>query len=599
MATTWLVWGPQGAGTFNTLNDRFKLLRRVITICNRNETDTSHLSRFPVLINAIADAITAENSRKVLLFVFDRLHRARGPLGFELLDEAGMRQLSQIFSQSNYRDPEQTAYIPARIWTYQVTRLRECLDDFIAHQNEFEACFAFCVDAYRHNFGSLSAAVGNHDNETKLAGRNPFKRGCKDAGKRNGCKFYGKFEDTAKKFGVVEILQKWVRTPTGQLNITQFSSYLSLIQHVGLAYVGNFTLQRMDEFAELLSDCLEWEEDPSLGWIPTICGPTTKTDRDSDARWPTSPSVEVAVRALTSVSKMRLTCGIESKLAVCREQDATIFPLLTHSFEPWSANKARTNYSVRPALGSYGLVMKKYPRLFDVERMRITQEDLDTARLFTPNINKNGSFSVGKVWPLAYHQNRRTVSVNMFASGLLSDGSMQVILKHLTLLQSRYYGKNFSRLRFHHEWEEVTISARYEVMAKQLQTLTEERYISPYGEAFKSEMILNLVGQKDFDHLVKEGAKGKVMFRAIRLGGCTNRDNCSYGGIESISRCTGGDGDKPCPKVIYDRMKRPSAQRQLDAVERKLKSAQANSHRARALEAEAQGLRNFLNDTKE
>jgi hypothetical protein len=42
------------------------------------------------------------------------------------------------------------------------------------------------------------------------------------------------------------------------------------------------------------------------------------------------------------------------------------------------------------------------------------------------------------------------------------------------------------------------------------------------------------------------------------------------------------------------RTKQASGQRQLESVERRLKKAQPDSPRARALEAEAHGLRNYL-----
>lgn len=595
MCATWLIWGPQGKISWKTLRTRFNLVRRVVLLCEQNGIVASDLVRFPRVQRLIIDAVTCKEDRKVLLVVFDRLYRGREPLGFVLLDEAGIRRLAEEFSASDYDDIEQTAYIPSRIWTYQVTRLRECLDDFLAHRQEVEDCFNFCLAAYVKNYGSLAAAVTTKRN---APGVNPFANPGHKTGKRTGREYHGRFEDTAKRFGVNLLFRKWAETPGGALHITQFSTYLSLVQYAGLAYIGNFTLQRSAEFSGLRSDCLLWEEDASFGRIPTICGETTKTAPDSDARWPTSPSVEVAVEALTAVAGMRIRCGLELPDAGCTEYDARNPFLYGHAYEPWSTKGAKP-YSVRPSLACYADVVRRFPRLFDLEKLRITQEDLDTARLFTPNLDKAGSFVVGKIWPLTYHQLRRTGAVNMFASGILSDSSIQVIMKHLTVLQTRYYGKNFSRLRFNQEWEDLTVSARYEVMAKQIEAITEERYVSPYGEERKRQIVLDLIGEKDCEQLAKEGIKGNVSFRAIRLGGCTNREHCEYGGIESISRCTGSDGGKPCPQVIYDKKKRPSAERQLEGIKKKLNNAEADSPRAQALHAEAQGLRNFLNDTRE
>ncbi|SDC49646.1 hypothetical protein [Paraburkholderia lycopersici] len=594
MCMTWLIWGPQGYTSWETLRACFGQIRRLILLCEQNGIVASDLFRFPRVSRLIGEVVRGKEHKKNMLIMLDRLYHARETLGFVVVGEAGMRSLSEEYSAADVDDVEQTAYIPSRIWTYQVTRLRECLDDFLAHRQAVEACFNFCVDAYVNNYGSLSIAVSERESKSRFS---PFQAPTRNFGKEAGPKFLGPFEETAKRFGIDILFRKWTTT-SASININQFSKYFSLIQYVGLAYIGNFTLQRSAEFATLRSDCLVVEEDPIFGKMSTICGETTKTDPDSDARWPTSRSVGVAVEALTLVARMRTRCAFASSASNCSDDDVENPFLLNRAHEPWSSSVVKVQYSVRPTLLRYKKVIEKFPLLFDHEKIRITQEDLDIARRFTPNLKKSGSFSVGKIWPLAYHQLRRTGAINMFASGILSDSSIQVIMKHATVLQTRYYGKHFSRLRFNQEWEGITVAARYEVMARQMKTITEERYVSPYGEERKQQIALDLMAEKDFDHLVKEAAKGNVPFRAIRLGGCTNREHCEYGGIESISRCSGGDGHKPCTQVLYDKRKRPSAERQLESVQKKLNNAEAGSPRAEALQAEAQGLRNFLHDTE-
>ncbi|MEX3937270.1 hypothetical protein AB4Y32_37005 [Paraburkholderia phymatum] len=76
--------------------------------------------------------------------------------------------------------------------------------------------------------------------------------------------------------------------------------------------------------------------------------------------------------------------------------------------------------------------------------LRITQQDRDLARLVTPTLD-SGRFAVGKVWPLAWHQLRRTGTVNMQASGLVSDASLQFQLKHVSRAMSLYYGRGYAR----------------------------------------------------------------------------------------------------------------------------------------------------------
>jgi len=237
--------------------------------------------------------------------------------------------------------------------------------------------------------------------------------------------------------------------------------------------------------------------------------------------------------------------------------------------------------------------------LFDPEQIRITEDDLTKARMFTPNLSKDEKFKAGRTWPWAYHQLRRTGGINMFASGLLSDSSIQVIMKHMTLLQTVYYGRNHTRLRFSEEFEDLTTAARYEVIAKQIEGLVEERYVSPVDSQRKQEIVVNLIGAKDFKVLARAAEKGEVSFRETRLGGCTRTGTCDYGGIESVARCAGGDGDKPCRDAVFDKLKKPAVEKQLAGAEQRLQAAMPNSPRKEALLAEAQGLRNFLEVTRD
>lgn len=594
LLATLIIWGPNGAKSWLTLKNRFDLLRRIVVLCDQEGITADNLCRFPKLLEKVSALYKNSLEQKRLLVCLDRLNRSKDLIGFALVDEHGLSRISKEFVDSEDDDVEQTAYMPPRIWTYQNLRLRECLDEFLKHRQQIEDCFDFCLGAYAHNYGSLKAVFAKTGAADTLR---PFSTQKKGAGTRNGRKFYGPFELTAQKFGIDTLLKKWVLPESRDtLDIKSLTAYLTLIQYVGFAYIANFTLQRKEEIAESRSDCLIWEEDEVLGRIPVIRGETTKTDPDSDARWPTSPSVEVAVIAMTSVAELRMQCAISNPRVNCRDYDEAN-PLLFHTaFEPWSGVPGGwKGYSVRPKVQTYQSVMRRFPRLFDVEQLRIKEADLVAARMFTPNLNKGGKFKVGEIWPLAYHQLRRTGGINMFASGLLSDSSIQVILKHLTLLQTRYYGRNYTRARFNEDFEALTVASRYEVMAKQIERLVENRYVSPLGEQRKQEILVHLLSTKDFNSLLKSGRKGEVSFRETRLGGCTKRGNCEYGGIESIARCAGGDGKKPCRDAIFDRAKQLSVERQLESVERRVDESQPSSPRARALEAEARGLRNYLN----
>lgn len=595
LLTTWLIWGPKGVRTWASLRLSFAYVRRIVVLCNSEGIVASELSRFPKLLNQVVELYSNALERRRTLVILDRLLRARDHLGLALIDGPGIRQLSALFAEDEYLG-EQTAYIPPRIWTYQVIRLRECLDDFARHQAQIEACFNFCLQAYTHHYGSLEAAL----RVTRPSSQPPpFSMPPNCTGVRTGHRYYGHFELTARKFNIENLLQKWIRPPQkGRIDIKSFGSYFSLVQSAGLAYLMNFTLQRRQEAAASRCDCLIWEEDHLLGRIAVIRGVTTKTDPDSDARWPTSPSTEVAVKVMSFIAHLRMQCAVANSAVDCSDHDKINPYLYSTASEPWASGAgAWKPYATRPRIPSYQALTKQYPCLFDVSELTITEDDLVTARTFTPKLDKGGKFKAGEGWPLSYHQLRRTGAINMFASGLLSDSSIQLIMKHLTPVQTRYYGRNYSRLRFSEDYEGLTVVAKYEVMARQIEALVNDRYVSPLGLQRKRDIVVNLVSSSDFTALVKAGQNGEVSFRETRLGGCTKRGHCDYGGIETVARCAGGDDDRPCRDAIFDRSKRPSIERQLESVERRLDSVRPGSPRWRALQAEARGLRSYLDVT--
>jgi len=597
MLATWLIWGPRGARTWSALRNRFDLLRRIVALCDREGVLARELTRFPDLLKQVSQLFSGQKEQVRIIGELDRFLRAKDVLGWVLVDEGGIRRLSRTFAEAEGEDLEQTAYIPPRIWCYQVQRLQECLDDFLEHKQQVEDCFQFCLNAYAHNLGGLEAAlVAKGVLHTLL----PFCTQKRGAGKRNGHRFYGRFELTAQKFGISHLLEKWVKRKEQDIDIRSFSAYLTLIQLVGLSYIANFTLQRKEEMGALRADCLRWEQDPVVGRIAIICGGTTKTDPDDNALWPTSPCVELAVEAMTVVARLRVQCAASIPEVNCSPSDLANPYLLQTAYEPWGCTPDKPKpYSTRSVVPPYEAVVRRFPCLFDPEQIRITEDDLTKARMFTPNLSKDEKFKAGRTWPWAYHQLRRTGGINMFASGLLSDSSIQVIMKHMTLLQTVYYGRNHTRLRFSEEFEDLTTAARYEVIAKQIEGLVEERYVSPVDSQRKQEIVVNLIGAKDFKVLARAAEKGEVSFRETRLGGCTRTGTCDYGGIESVARCAGGDGDKPCRDAVFDKLKKPAVEKQLAGAEQRLQAAMPNSPRKEALLAEAQGLRNFLEVTRD
>lgn len=590
LLVTWRLWGPRGARTINTLvSNFFTPMRAIVALCSREGILAKDLMRFPAVMNQLSQVLAPSSYDRVVAELH-RLLDARHVLGFVLLDQHGLKRLAAARPEHK---SEQTAYIPPRIWSYQVNRLRECLEDYLAHQQQVEGCFQFCLDAYSKNYGSLTDALTTMTSSS----RSPFSQPTyPSSGAKTGCVFYGHFAHTAARFGLSELLGRWVGSPNPKeitKGIKLFTRYLSLVNSAGLAYLCNFSLMRIEEASLLRTDCLYVEHDDKFGHIPILCGRTSKTYPDSDARWPTSPSIQVAIDAMTSVARLRMRCAMHIPAVAPSTEDIANPFLYERTFEPWVGSNMLQKYSIRPRARDYKSVIDTFPLLFDEDTLRITEEDIKVARLISPSLDPE-EFQVGKPWPFAWHQLRRTGAVNMFASGLISDSSMQYLMKHSSRVMPLYYGQGHSRLCLNEDTRVLVVNAMYEVMGKEILNLLSERFVSPYGDERKALIVVNLVSEPDAKRFAASARKGELFFRSMRLGGCVKRGACSYGGVESISHCAGGDDGHPCVDVLYDKDKAELNRKMLQSITEKLEVAPPDSPLCRSLEKEKRGLENYF-----
>jgi len=584
LLVTWRIWGPRGVKSAPTLVDGFaQPIRKIIALCSKHKILASDLSRYPALIEEVARSMAPSTFASVVAEL-DRLRDARQFLGFELLDQGGIQHLKAAQPDHN---TEQTEYIPPRIWTYLVMRLMQCLDDYLVHQQRIEACFAFCVTAYEKN-GVEEDRIGKTRSK-----RQPFQipeRG--RTGKRSGNTFLGPFADTAQRFGIRDVLERWVGGPAGICGIKGFTSYLNLIHYAGLTDVLSFTLMRVEEGVSIRRNCLVWHDDAVYGRIPLIQAATTKTDPDENALWVTSPSVEPAIRVLVSVARMRFSC-------IGEWTDAGNPYLISHTVEPWSRPK-KAELGLRPTVRPLNEVVSMFPKLFDFAQLTITEDDLKIARVVTPTLNRD-LFKVGTPWHLAWHQLRRTGAVNMFASGGISDSSMQLQMKHLTRLMPLYYGRGNTSLHLNEGTRILLVNEQYEAMGRQLAAVQTDRFVSPYGDDHKKKLLapvsedpVKLISEDDALFYEKAARQHHLSFRRTVLGGCMKNGPCDGDCVSSVGDCAGGDGRSPCFNVLFDRNRAEANQIRLDGVVKQLETTPPDTPRYRHLEQEQRGLENYF-----
>jgi hypothetical protein len=582
----WWLYGPKALRRPQTLINYFTLMRAPFILCTNAGITASNLTRFPAVADQLPNVLSPSGAETTLALLH-AIYEERDQLGFTLLDRAGLARLEAALPTHEAR---QTPYIPPRIWTYQVNRIRAFLDDFHAHREGIEACFHFILDAYSRHSGSPSEASSG-----KSSPRGPFSEQETSNGgvKRPVLPFWM----TAERFGIRELLERWCLDP-GQsieaLSVRIFSTYCTMVSELGIAYLLNFSLMRIGEAWNLRADCLDTEQDDQFGLIYVLRGETTKTDPDSDARWVTSPSAKVAVDAMICVARLRMVCAKADADTSITDLEILNPYLVLRSHEPWVSGRCRTSMplSVRPPYPSYVEVISAYPNLFDMEQLRITEADLQIARLINPDLDGN-KFAVGMIWLLAWHQVRRTGAVNMQASGVVSDETLQYQLKHVTRAMALYYGQGYSRLALNDEARILYVRTIYEVLGKEFASLVSDRFASPYGDKRKSE-ILKLVDPTDHKKLTALARSGKVSWRETLLGGCTKRDPCPYGGVDNIAHCCGGNTGAPCVNVLYDREKLPELHQLSRVISSRMADALEGSPYRASLEAQQRALEKAL-----
>jgi hypothetical protein len=276
--------------------------------------------------------------------------------------------------------------------------------------------------------------------------------------------------------------------------------------------------------------------------------------------------------------------------------------LITLPLEPWSGPKSSEKKAkVKPSISALREAVRIYPLLFDAAELTISADDLRVAKAVCPSLNA-AQFQVGKPWPLAWHQLRRTGAVNMFASGVISDSSIQFQMKHLTRWQPLYYGRGNTALHLNDAARVLLVNAQYEAMGRHLAAVHTNRFVSPYGDDHKARLLapangsdpVNLISVGDAQQYEKAARKHQMNFRATALGGCMKNGQCDGDCVSSVGDCAGGDGEAPCTNVLFDHSRAGANRKRLEGVINQLEMTPLDTPRYRFLEQEKRGLENYF-----
>ncbi|KGD62560.1 hypothetical protein T9A_00851 [Alcanivorax jadensis T9] len=548
-AMVFIIYHPRlFPGRVKSCRSYFDLLVKIGGVCDRYDIKISDLHKFPRVFSAVFDVIKSVRIKHSI----SQLHKLKlyeRELGFSIASDGFLKLLAREVKE---HEAVQHPYIPPRIWSYQVERLSEVLNDFLQHQAAIEKAFKWMHKAYVHNLKVVSPCY-----QSPFSERNLYRD--------NRVLYKGNFDTFLHERRLFSLFDKWLepekKSVYGYSYSTQsFSKYLTFVRDASIIFILNFSLQRKKEATSLRRDCFHVEIDKYLGEVCILIGETTKTDEDSDARWVVPNTIKKAIDICTCIARLRLSV-LREDIDLSREDRENPY-LMFPSTEIWSSNssKVRSSFMRHGALVShraldYDNVLRRGLKLFDDDVIRITEEDAQMALSLTPNLYEREWFEVGKPWRFSCHQLRRTLAVNMFSSREVSVSSIQHQMKHLSRNMTLYYGRHYTNLRLNSVAEAALVLESYNNVYQRLIEVIDDEVnnVRPHGKILGFDTVIDLVDAGEEKKLMKLIRDGQVGVRRTLLGFCMKAGSCEYGGIESISKCMVGDGGGVCADAIFKR----------------------------------------------
>lgn len=543
----YLMWGDRRSIAVNTLRAYAHALAPIFTRCSEHGFPATNLWKHAQLQVELATDLSPSIGTRSLALLHE-LWSVRDFLGFQILDAESLKRFEGCLKGGV---TQQTPYIPPRIWVHQNQRLQDFVADFLLHGEALQRLYHHCLRSYLRNFGSPEMAFpasDSHDVGARSYTKSPFS---KTARNNSGCTYEGPFMEVAGRFGVAHLLERWTTgdrsesesDETIDWGINRLQTYLSMVQFVGHKAILNATGMRRREPCYLRTSSYHLERDEHLGDIHTLRGLSPKECGEQEVYWISGPEIVDVHKMLATTSQLRLLSDSSNPHKKVSPLDKNDPLLLTSPSEPWAC---RTNIGIKGISNSaiqYDIWSFRYPKLFDSSELIITAEDLRIARLVTPTLDPD-IYREGLIWHFYCHQYRRTNAVNMRASGVVSIPSLQIQYKHRRRAVSLYYGQGFTHLALDEKLGAEYIRTAYEMLRLQISQLSDPRYVSPYGDDHKANLLKKLqlpefdpVNPSGIARLRRRTTAGELGARPTLMGLCLNPKPCPKGGITNVAPC--------------------------------------------------------------
>jgi hypothetical protein len=556
----WVLYALGSRTALTTVKGLYEAYKSVARLCVDNGIAASDLHRYPQVYRQLAQRVSPCQWRPTTSLLH-RLYRDRDLLGFIVLDYNQIHEIGKLVPKYV---SGQTAYIPERIHYYVIDRCAEIVEAYLASQDRVDSLYRTCVDAalrVREEFG----ADVNLGNVRRMPGNGKTRY----IGALEHCT--GKrLQQLAADHGVLELILDLIEPGNRELRVRDLSGYLSHVTLAARILIAALSAMRDKEHGALRVNCYETREDPLLGTVCLLKGRTTKTQQDAAAYWVTSSLAGRAVACALSIANLRADAAEASPKFNTEDVDRDAGNLFGRITDPWTGGIAYNEAATINAEVTVSRIalnrLEQHSKLFDPRQLTLTQEDLAQALRLTPELDPE-KFFVGAVWPLAWHQFRRTLVCLALGSGV-SLASMAWQLKHAGPAMTQHYGNNYFRIQMDPTLRKEFERTQIEMLLVQGMELTGDDYVPTTGG--KKEIVIRLITQSDEKALEKAARDGNLAFKRTALGVCTNPEPCPFGGWEHIAECLG------CGNALACRKNKQRIERMIEIVEADLAECGAN-----------------------
>ena len=566
-----LFYPPLFPGKILSLRNRLSVLKILAAVCDAHRIRVTEAWKFPNLAKTFVKAIPS-SMHSVVVADLTRLLTYEDVIGFKIVDENFLDNIAQHLVK---HDTNQTPYIPPRIWSSVISKLNSMLDDFLQHEKEITEVHHSLLQMYQHNqrLGLSRDYISpfKKTNENLSTGRLTYQGGAAQFFKdRNLSNLLERYGDKG-------------------LNLKSFEGLMTRFHRACAIYIQSHSIQRISEVADLRKDCFTTWTDPKHGTIAMICGETTKTQPDGDARWIVPMHVKKAIDVANKISQLNLLV----KPNGMSKDDLRNPYLCTKNSFPWSPHNKKP-YGAIHVSNKSGIGISELL----TDELLITEEDYKLARHAEPSLVNNDWFRVGGTWKLSSHQFRRTLVMNMFSQGVSAE-SVSYQTKHNSISQTFYYARNWTGVRLNAEASAEVRMARHTAIASTMCDVVnnhDDNFSKPVKTPLVSENVVQTIKSNEFEKIVKDVKKGVLSMRPTLLGACMARE-CEYGGLESAAHCAGTDGKGPCKDLVFDKRRRTKNKNLLKRHKEAIKDCSPGTPPHTKLTHEIKALEVFLDGT--